>query len=133
MADGTTALWFLLKSNAGLTDTVPADRITSGVIPQGSTLPAIGLNHVSTVRRNGVKGGEDAYCVERVQVTVFAATYPNLRAVMALVRGAVSRKPGVVNGTKVDSILTDLEGPDFRDDEAGIYARSQDFIVNFNE
>jgi hypothetical protein len=33
----------------------------------------------------------------------------------------------------VDSILSNIEGPDFRDDDAGIFMGSHDFIVTYNE
>jgi hypothetical protein len=134
MADGTSAVWYLLKTNVTLIASVPAARITSGVIPQATALPAIGLTSVSQVRRRTVgDAAADKFVTERVQVTVHADTYPNLKAALALVRSAVTRRPGTVNGTAVDSILVDVTGPDFRNDQAGIYAGSQDFLVRFNE
>lgn len=133
MAEAVPAVWYLLKTSAALIAVVPAARIFSGVIPHGTALPAIGVNHISSVRNRTVGSGVDAFTSSRVQVTVHADTYPNLRTVMPLVRAALPKKPGTVNSVAVDSILIDSEGPDFRNDEAGIYMRSQDCIVRFNE
>lgn len=127
------AVRYLLANNASLIAVVPAARIFSGVIPQGTTLPALGVSHVSTVRRQAVSN--DTFCTARVQVTVLAATYPTQKSILALVRAAVTRKPGTVNSVKVDTILKDLEGPDFRNDavDPPIYMQSQDFIVHYTE
>jgi hypothetical protein len=134
MAEAVPAVWYLLKTNASLIATVPAARIFSGVIPEGTAAPTIAVNHVSTVRRNTISGSGDRLCTSRIQVTVHADTYPNLRAVMALVRAALPRSVGTtVNGTDLVAILVDGEGPDFRNDSAGLYMRSQDFMVTFNE
>lgn len=123
---------YLLAHNAGLNAEVPAARITPGVIPQGAVLPAIGVTHVSSRRPQGVAAGQ-GIVFSRVQVTVHAETYPQLEELMPLVRAALPRSRGTVNGVAVDGVVMDIEGPDFRDDEAGIYARSQDVIVTYTE
>jgi len=133
MPDALSAVRYLLANNAGVTAEVAAARIMAGVIPQGTALPAIGISHVSTVRREVVKGGESKFNTTRVQITVHAATYPKQRSVLRLVRAALPRSRGTVNGTAVDAIVTDLEGPDFRDDEAGIFMGTQDYIVTWTE
>ena len=127
------AVRYLLANNAGLIAVVPAARIFSGVIPQGTALPALAVSHVSTVRRQAIV--DDTFCASRVQVTVLAATYPTQKSILALVRAAVTRRPGTVNSVKVDSILKDMEGPDFRNDavDPPIYMGSQDFTVMFTE
>ena len=70
---------------------------------------------------------------ERVQVTVIAGTYPSQKAVLALVRAALPRSRGTVNGCAVDSILPDVEGPDFSDPDAGLYIGSLDYVVTYTE
>ena len=71
-------------------------------------------------------------CVSRVQVTVMAASYQSQKDVMALVRAALPRSRGSVNGVAVDSILPDIEGPDFTD-EAGLFIGSIDYRVTYTE
>jgi hypothetical protein len=127
------AVRYLLANDASLIAAVPAAKIIAGPIPQGEALPAISVAHISTVRRNTVKQAATVFCTSRVQVTVLAKDYPTQKSVLALVRAALPRTRGTVNGVYVDDILPDIEGPDFRDDDEGIYMQSQDFIVTYNE
>lgn len=125
------AVLYLLANNSTLNAQVPASRIFAGVIPQGTAAPAIAVTHVSTVRPQMVNAASKL-CVSRVQVTVMAATYQTQKSVLALVRAALPRSRGTVNGVAVDSILIDIEGPDFTD-EAGLYMGSIDYRVTYTE
>lgn len=125
------AVRYLLSQNATLTAQVPASRIIGGVLPQGIALPAISVTHVSTVRPQMVNTASKL-CVSRVQVTVMADSYATQKSVLALVRAALPRSRGSVNGVAVDSILIDTEGPDFTD-EAGLYMGSIDYRVTYTE
>ena len=125
------AVLHLLANNSTLNAQVPASRIFAGVIPQGTDLPAIAVTHVSTLRPQMVNAASKL-CVSRVQVTVMAASYQSQKDVMALVRAALPRSRGSVNGVAVDSILPDIEGPDFTD-EAGLFIGSIDYRVTYTE
>jgi hypothetical protein len=125
------AVRYLLANNATLNAQVPAVRVIGGVLPQGIELPAISVTHVSTVRPQMVNAASKL-CVSRVQVTVMAASYQSQKDVMALVRAALPRSRGSVNGVAVDSILPDIEGPDFTD-EAGLFIGSIDYRVTYTE
>ena len=127
------AVSHLLENDAALVAVVPAASQFAGLIPQGTALPALAITSVSTVRRQEVNA--DNFCIERVQVTVHAATYPQQKQVLALVRAALPRRPGTVNGVEVDSILKDATGPDFRNDavDPPIFMGEQDFIVRYSE
>ncbi len=125
------AVRYLLANNAPLNAQVPAVRVIGGVLPQGIELPAISVTHVSTVRPQMVNTASKL-CVSRVQVTVMAASYATQKSIMALVRAALPRSRGSVNGVAVDSILIDTEGPDFTD-EAGLYIGSIDYRVTYTE
>ena len=125
------AVLYLLANNSTLNAQVPASRIFAGVIPQGTAAPAIAVTHVSTVRPQMVNPASKL-CVSRVQVTVMAATYQTQKSVLALVRAALPRSRGTVNGVAVDSILIDIEGPDFTD-EAGLDMGSIDYRVTYTE
>lgn len=123
---------YLLANHAPLVAVVPATKIMASVIPQGTAMPAIAVSHVS-----GVWGSEisqqSRYCTARVQVTVMAASYAQQKQIMALVRAAVPRTRGAINGVAVESILREPDGPDFRNDEQAIFLQTQDFFVKFNE
>lgn len=129
---GVVAITYLLMNNAPLIAVVPAARIAAGVIPQGTALPAIEVSHLSGTWRSEISA-QSGYCSAHVQVTVLASSYAQQKQIMALVRAAVPRTRGVINGINVDCILRDSDGPDFRNDDTGIYMQTQDFFVKFNE
>ena len=123
---------YLLANSAPLVAVVSAAKITAGLVSQGTALPAIAVTHVSGVWNSEISQ-QGRQCTARVQVTVMASTYPQQKQIMALIRSAVPRTRGTINGVSVDSILREPDGPDFRDDEAGIFMQTQDFFVKFND
>lgn len=127
------AVRYLLANNAALTAVVPSAKIVAGLVPQGTVMPAVAVSHVSTVRRNTVKREDKTLCTSRVQVTAMATSYPQQKQICALIRAALPRTRGAINGVQVDDILQGTEGPDFRDDDLGIYMQSLDFMVTHYE
>jgi len=127
-----TVIVHLLKAHTPLTAVVPAARIMGGEIPQGTPVPAISVSHVSAKWSKEISA-QSRDCTARVQVTVKAATYPQQKQLLSLVRAAVPRMRGTVAGVVVDSITREDDGPDFRDDDAGIYLQTQDFFVKYVE
>ncbi len=128
------AVRYLLAHDSALLAAVPEAKIMAGAIPLGTELPAICVNHISTMERNTVSMTDaGVMATARVQVTVQAKTYPDQKAILDLVRKALPNMRGSVNGVAVDSILPDIVGPDLRDDEAVIFMQSRDFIVKFVE
>jgi hypothetical protein len=116
------AINYLLRNYAPLTAKVPASRIFGGLIPLDTKLPAIAYNYISGVRSKNIDMG-DQIVRARIQVTVHAASYASQKEIIELVKDACD--------VTVDSILADLTGPDMRDDDAGIFMQTQDFIVKF--
>ena len=102
VADAVQVVRTLLAAHAPLLAVVPGARIFAGVIPQGTAAPAIAVTHVSTGRPQMV-GAASGLAVSRVQVTVMAASYDSQKAVLALVRAALPRSRGSVNGVAVDN------------------------------
>lgn len=132
MSAGVKAVRYLLAQNAPLTAVVRDDEIMAGPLPQGIPMPAISVKQVSRVEPQMVdaRGGLVQY---RVQVTVMASRYPQLRQVLDLVRAALPRTRGTVSGISVDALIPDTEGPDFADEESGIFFGSHDFMVTCAE
>lgn len=125
---------YLLANNANLIAVVPATKIMAGVVPIATVLPAIAVNHISTLSRNIVSmSAATVLATSRVQITVMTKTYAEQKSILELVRKALPNTNGSVNGITVDSIIPDIAGPDLRDDDAGIYFQSRDFIVKFQE
>lgn len=122
----------LLAAAAGVTASVPVARIYLGVIPQGAAVPAIGIEKVSAVERLTVSMAESSrFRSDRVQVTVYAATYQAKDTILEAVRTALVGQRGTVATFDLDSILPDIEGPDFDDEAATIFERSRDFFVRW--
>lgn len=128
---GVAIIRYKLAQAAALTAVVPATRIQAGVLPQATALPAISVTLVS-----GVTGLQLAKAsglrTDRVQITVDATTYPQVRQILALCRAALPYTRGVVNSIACDSILPDIEGPDGFDDLLKTYFQSQDFMVTWS-
>lgn len=129
---GVAIARYLLANSAALLAVVPAGRIVAGVLPLGTVFPAIGVTQISGNQRNTVAGSEAKKLVtDRVQVTVLATTYPQQKALLALVRAALPATRGAINGFTCDSIETGPEGPDLFSVDPVFYEQSQDFLVRF--
>lgn len=126
------AVRHLLANNAALTAVVPADRIASD-LSQNTPLPAIAVSHISGTYALTIAGDGDDVCRARVQVTVHATGRPEQKAIQRLVRAALPRMRGDVNGVFVESLVKDVIGPDLRNDDIGSFIGSQDFIVTYVE
>lgn len=128
---GVAIIRYKLANSANLIAVVPAARIQAGVLPQATALPCISVTLVS-----GVTGLQVAKAsglrTDRVQVTVDATTYPQVRQILALCRAALPYTRGTVNSIACDSILPDIEGPDGFDDLLKTYFQSQDFMVTWS-
>lgn len=131
---GVAAIRYKLANDATLTAQVSADKIVAGTLPLGTQLPAISVMSIDGVPRTTVAmPGTARFITERVQVTVLATGYPEKMAILELVRKALPLSKGEYNGVKVDSIIPDTLGPDFDDVADGVYERSRDFMVRWQE
>lgn len=131
--NGVIAVRSLLVADTGVTALVPVPRIAAGMLPQGTDLPAISLMSVSSIDRNIPAPGPKRRVTERVQVTVLAATYRQVKAILAAVRKASADQMPIIDGLFDVTVHTDSAGPDFLDEETGIHMQTQDFRVSFNE
>jgi hypothetical protein len=112
---------------------VPADRIVAGVVKEGTALPALGITAVSSVPVGAIDGlAEYSVVTGRVQVTAMGKEYPDVKALIDLVRRACNFQRGVIAGVDVISVVRDTVGPDLSDD-AGNRFQSIDFKVTYHE
>lgn len=125
------AIYNLLSTNTALKAVVPQARMFAGLIPLETALPAIAYNFISGTQQTAI-GLTEIKQRSRIQITVAASTYPVVKQVIELVVDACNLQQGTFNGVITDSVIKDLVGPDFRDDEAGIYYQTVDFIVTHN-
>lgn len=129
---GVAIIRALLVAHAPLVAMVAADRIKAGVLPLGTTLPAIGITQVSGVDRNIISPRATVTVTERVQVTVLAATYVQQKAVIALVRKACRDQRGTFASYPACLVLTYGQGPDgLLGDGSGVFDQAQDFSVSY--
>ena len=131
--NGVIAVRSLLVADIGVTSLVPVAQIAAGMLAQGTDLPAISLMSVSSVDRNVPAPSAKRRVTERVQVTVLARTYPEVKAIIAAVRQAAADQTPNIDGLFDVTVHTDSAGPDFLDEETGIHMQAQDFRVSFNE
>jgi hypothetical protein len=127
------AIRYLLANNVSLVEVVPAAKIVAGLIPQGTVLPAIAVSHVSTTRQRMIASPGVELLTSRVQITAIATSYPQQKTILGLIKAALPRTRGTVNGVTVGSLLFELAGPDFRDDEIGSFMGSLDYIITHSE
>lgn len=126
------AIRALLIAHTPLTNVVPSTRILPGMIPIGTTLPAVAYNFISGVRPKSI-GMATLMTTSRIQVTVMTKNYADQKEIIGLVRAACDAKQGDFGGTDVDSCIVDIEGPDQRDDDAGIFMQTVDFMLKWRE
>jgi len=121
-------IYNLLSNNAALLAKVPKARIFPSLIPLGTTLPAIAYMLVSSIEDTSI-GLTSNRLRSRVQVTIAADTYPKVKEIVALVEAACNHKQGTFNGVQVDSVIKDVVGADYRDDDVGIFYSTIDFRI----
>lgn len=130
-------IFHLLKSHAPLTAIVPLTRIYPSLIPIGTVLPAIAYSLVSTVEDTSI-GMTTQQVKSRIQVTVAVSginstSYAMSKALIKLIKTACNHKQGLFNGVITNSVIRDIESPDYRDDDTEITYNSIDFKVSYQE
>ena len=128
---GADIVGALLRARPAVVAIVPAESIMMGALPDGVALPALLVRLVSSVERQPLKVGETVRVVDRIAVTVRAASYREQRAVIALVKSCCRGCTGDIGGGSRVSILTAGTGPDVAG-PANSFEQTQDFRVSFD-
>jgi hypothetical protein len=127
----------VIKSLLGADATVAAlvnGRIWPGTVPLNSPMPVIAYNHISSVSKTMVSLADaDSLIVTRIQITVMAKSYPEVKNILQAVNRACDLQRGVIAGVRVSSVIGDALGPDMRDDDATLYMQSADFKVTWTD
>ena len=109
-------------------------KIYPGLIPQNTTMPALAYELVSGVDIapiNAQAGG--VIMRSRVQISVLARTYAEVKTIQEAVRGALLFKSGLISDVQVLAITRELIGSDERDDESGLYMQAVDYLLTHDE
>jgi len=127
-----TIMRALLLGHAPLVALVPPARIVAGDVPDGD-LPAIGIREISGIERDTVARAGSSLITSRVQVTVYAASYPQQKAILKAAKLGAGVFTGQVAGYAVRSVLRDMIGPDLGNPAIPTFEQSRDFKVAFIE
>ncbi|ATQ78279.1 hypothetical protein CR152_30045 [Massilia violaceinigra] len=122
----------LLLAHEPILALVPAARIVAGTVPAGA-LPAIGITEVGGNEHDTVARAGNSLVTSRVQVTVYASSYPQQKAVLKAAKLGAGVHTGPIAGCAVRSVLRDLIGPDMGDDAIPTFEQSRDFMVTYIE
>lgn len=128
----TAIMRALILAHAPVTALVPVGRIVAGDVPQG-TLPAIGIREVSGIEEDTVARRGSSLINARVQVTVYANSYPQQVAIIKALKLGEGAHTGQIAGYAVRGVLRDIIGPDMGDSLAGTYEQGRDFKVAYIE
>lgn len=107
------------------------DNVSAGDVNY-EQVPAIGLREISR-READTVARSSRMVTARVQVTVYAKTYPDQKELLQAARLGDGVFTGTIAGVEVRSVLRDNVGPDLSDPDARIYEQSRDFIVTYLE
>lgn len=122
-----------LLNVSGVTSIVGARRAVAQ-LPQGTAMPAIVYDVVSTmpvITMNAASGPQ--LLISRVQVTALATTPGGVQDILTAVMAAMNLKSGTYAGCIVASVVRDLRTQITKDNEAGVWYASQDFMVHWYE
>ena len=122
----------LLVGHAPLVALVPAARIVAGDVSAGD-LPAIGIREIGGVEQDTVARTGNSLITSRVQVTVYASSYPQQKAILKAAKLGDGVFTGQVAGYVVRSVLRDMIGPDLGNPAIPTFEQSRDFKVAFIE
>lgn len=126
------ALRALLMQDSAVVALV-GDRAYPVELPEGCALPALVLDHVSTVDLATISAASYGLCRSRIQVMALASSYVLQKSLTAAVLAACRYQRGLIAGVRVASITRALTGPDLKDSDRGVFYQSTDFLVTFQE
>jgi hypothetical protein len=129
---GVAVMNALLMAHSQLTDLVGAE-IWAGDVPHDS-MPAVGIKEISRVEEDTVaRSGTHTLVTARIQVTVYAASYPQQKAILAAAKLGAGVFTGQIAGVAVRSVLREAVGPDMGSREMKTFEQSRDFKVTYLE
>lgn len=122
----------LLRNDPAITALIAVASIKAGELPEGVVLPALLVRSVSLNDRQPLKRGAMTRSVERVSVTVRAASYRDQRMIIKVIRDCCRGWIGAsMAGAERIAIATAGLGPDVRG-PGNTFEQTQDFRVSFD-
>lgn len=125
---------YTLLSQATAVTALVGNRIHPVRLPQNCQLPAAVYELVSSVDTPPIHAAAGGGITRsRVQVTVLARSYSQVKAVHEAMRKALLYQSGQIAGVQVNAVLRDVVGPDMRDDDTDQYLQSVDYLLLHDE
>ena len=121
-----------LLNDSGVTALV-GTRIAATQLPQDSLFPAIVYETIDIIPDPNLNYNDGRDLLQaRMQVTAIASTIPVLKSIHAAIRNAMDHKYQVTVATKsVRSSRMVLVGPLERDNDAGLWVQSADYVIHY--
>ena len=130
--DAVAVMRALLLADQSLVDLVGANIHAGDVLL--SQLPAVGIREISRTEQDTVaRSGATTLVTARVQVTVYAKSYPQQKSILQATRLGLGVHTGTVAGVHVLSVLRDAVGPDLSNPDIPNFEQSRDFKVTYLE
>jgi hypothetical protein len=110
------------------------DRRALSQLPQGAAMPAVVYEGISTTPQltmNAASGPQ--LLISRVQITALALNPGDVAAILTAVMAALNLKSGTYAGKQVASVIRDIKTSITKDNDAGVWYGSQDFMVHWYE
>lgn len=114
---------------------VPASRVIIGALPQGDSVPAIGITEISASEpwKTTTRGRAKTTVRSRVQVTVYAKDYAQQKQLIQATKLGRGYHIGEVAGFTVNMVDPVSVNPDIYPGDDKIFEQSRDFMVTFAE
>lgn len=129
--EGTDIIGALMLADTALVALVPPENMKAGRLPDGITLPALLAQTVSVVDRQPLVRTGLVRRIDRVSVTVRAASHRDRKAIIAAVRTCCMGRTGNIGGAVNVSIQPAGMGPDVNG-PGDSFEKTQDFRVSFD-
>ncbi len=128
-----SVVYQLISTDAAVTALV-GSKVFPGRLPQNTVMPAvvyelIGSREILPI--NAQAGG--VLLRSRVQVSVLAKSYAEVKTVHEAIRKALLFQRGLIAGVHVVSLTRELIGPDTREDALGLYMQGVDYLLIHDE
>lgn len=113
---------------------IVGDRRAVSQLQQGTLMPALVYESISTMPVMTVNASYGAQLlISRVQVTALALDAAGVVSLLLAVMSAMNLKRGTYASKLVTSVVRDIRTGTARDNDAGVWFASQDFIINWYE
>lgn len=124
----------LLRASAAVSARLD-DRIYPDVLPENVVYPAASIQLVTARRITApLLAPADPGAVDTtLQITAWSNTKKDAKATSRLIRQAIQRWRGTIDGFEIWDITVSLEGPNFYDADLKLFAASIDYVFSHPE